>query len=544
MTFPEKREKLLVAESTSTSRLGQALLLVLLLAIAALQAACVLPARIAPGVRGVVLDAESGEPIEGAVVVVRFDGRYGDVLPDRELLGHREGETSTSGNFDIGSIVRPGLSSWPTYKTEARVVSAIKPGYRCPDPQATIPEREVTIELRRALDLADQRESCRPVTAKRGEVAAYMTAWRELFPSERNPGDLDNERQISRLLGARSALGFGENCHGPVNDLALAPDGSHLGLSTTGHSSAEIRLVEFSSKERLDPVLIASDKHSPPRRLAWTRAGDLVLWEPAGDSHQSVSPAAFGSDHFEVVFRSTRRRMPPAKPDLGAKPILKDNRPSHTPLDPADLNDEADTRWHGRSFAIERALNPETGLASESLAIALQDGTYYEIELPGEACGANGRFGRPQYRIVQGGGSAIDLRFVEGGCHAIEIDLASGDWHEIDGVGGRAQCDRTRNIPASHLNTALRSYSREVQAARVESGGDPAASYALLIAPDGSTRVETRSHIGEAVTASVPNFPIQTPLQRINVSLIGGVQPAPTASAPVPATTSLDLNPL
>jgi hypothetical protein len=317
-----------------------------------------------------------------------------------------------------------------------------------------------------------------------------------------------------------------------------------VGFSVTGHSSSEIRVIDFSSEAPLDPLLIARDESSPPRRLAWTRAGDLVLWEPAGDSHRSVSPSAFGSDSFEVVFKSMNRQMPPAKPDFGAKRIVKDSRPKHTPLEPADLNDEADTRWHGRSFGIQRALNPETGLSTETLVVALQDGTRSEIELPGEACGPNGRFGRPQNRITEDGGTAIDLRFVEGGCHAIAIDLASGDWRKIDGVGGGSQCNRTRNIPASHLNTALRSYSREVHAARVVSGGDPAASYALLIAANGSTRVETRSHIGEAVSLDVPSFPIDTPLRRINVSLIGGVQTAPTAPAPVPGTTTLDLNPL
>jgi len=340
-----------VAESTSTRRLGRAALLALGIALAALQTACVLPARIVSGVRGIVVDAESGEAIEGAVVVVRFDGHRDSVLPDRELLGHREDTSNATGNFDIGSIVRPGLTTWPVYKTEARVVSAIKAGYRCATPQATHPKQEITIELQRALDLDDQRESCRPVPAERGEAGAYMTSWRELFPSEKTAADIVNERQISRLLEARSALGFGDNCHGPVNDLAIASDGSHLGFSATGHSFSEIRVIDFSSEGGFDPMLIAGDKNLPPRRLVWTRAGDLVLWEPAGDSHRSVSPAAFGSDSFEVVFRSLNQQVP-AKPDFGAKRILKDSRPKHTPIDPADLNDEADTRWHGRSFAI------------------------------------------------------------------------------------------------------------------------------------------------------------------------------------------------
>jgi len=533
-----------VAESTSTRRNVRAPVFVLVFLVAALQVACVLPARFASGVKGVVVDAESGEAIEGAIVVARFEGRRGDVLPDRELLGHREAASDAAGNFDIGSIVRPGLSAWPVYKTEARVVSVIKSGYRCPDPQTAHASQPVTIELQRALDIDDQRESCRPVPAERGEAGSYMATWRELFPNEMNTADLENERQISRLLEARSVLGFGENCAGPVNDLAIASDGSHVGFSVAGRSASEIRVIDFSSAERSDPVLIASDKNSPPRRLIWTRAGDLVLFEPAGDSHLSVSPSAFGSDSFEVVFRAMDRRMPPARPDFGAKQIVKDSRPKHTPIDPADLNDEDDTRWHGRTFAIQRALDPETGLSSETLEVTLKDGTRYDIQLPGEACGTTGRFGRPQYRIIEDGGTAVDLRFVEGGCHAISIDLASGDWRRIDGAGGAPSCNRTRNIPASHLNTALRSYSREVQAARIASGADPAASYALLIDPDGSTRVETRSHIGEAVSVDVPNFPIHTPLRRINVSLIGGVQTAPTAPAPVPSTKTLDLNPL
>jgi hypothetical protein len=509
-----------------------------------LQAACVLPARIASGVKGVVVDAESGEAIEGAVVVVRFEGSHGKVLPDRELLGHREGTSNATGNFDIGSIIRPGLSTWPGYQTGARIVSVIKAGYLCPAPQAAQTKEQATIELRRALDLADQRDSCRPVPAERGEATRYMATWRELFPSEINVADIENERQISRLLEARSALGFGENCHGPVNDLALISDGSHVGFSVTAHSSSEVRIIKFGSEEGIDPVLIASDKASPRRRLVWTRSGDLVLWEPSGNSQRFVSPSVFGSDSFNIVFKATNRRAPPAKADFGAKRILKDSRPKHTPVDPADLNDESDTRWNGRSFAIQRALDPETGLSSEILAVTMQDGIRHEIKLPGEACGENGRFGRPQYRITEDGRTAIDLRFLEGGCHAISIDLASGDWRKIDGIRGGSQCNRTRNIPASHFKTALRSYSREVLAARVAAGGDPAASYALLIEPNGSTRVETRSHIGEAVSLDVPDFPISTPLRRINVSLIGGVQTAPTTPVPVPSTTSLDLNPL
>ena len=50
----------------------------------------VLPVRMAPAVEGQVVDQATGKPVADAVVVVRFDGRYDDVLPDRDLIGHQE----------------------------------------------------------------------------------------------------------------------------------------------------------------------------------------------------------------------------------------------------------------------------------------------------------------------------------------------------------------------------------------------------------------------------------------------------------------------
>ena len=62
--------------------------------LALLQISCVvLPVRVAPGVSGTVVDRASGKPVAGAPVVVRFDGHYDDILPDREVLGHREART-------------------------------------------------------------------------------------------------------------------------------------------------------------------------------------------------------------------------------------------------------------------------------------------------------------------------------------------------------------------------------------------------------------------------------------------------------------------
>ena len=43
-----------------------------------------------PPVAGRVIDAKSGAPVAGAIVVVRYDARYDDLLPDRDVLGYRE----------------------------------------------------------------------------------------------------------------------------------------------------------------------------------------------------------------------------------------------------------------------------------------------------------------------------------------------------------------------------------------------------------------------------------------------------------------------
>ena len=82
-----------------------------------------------------VTHQETGAPLSGAVVVIRFEARYDDVLPDRELLGHREGYADERGQFEVPRLVRAGLSAWPLMKTEARVVSVIRDGYRCGEPR-------------------------------------------------------------------------------------------------------------------------------------------------------------------------------------------------------------------------------------------------------------------------------------------------------------------------------------------------------------------------------------------------------------------------
>jgi hypothetical protein len=491
-----------------------------------IHAACVMPVRVAPAVEGVVVDQASGAPLSDALIVVRFDGRYDDVLPDRDLLGHLEARSDAQGHFRVGPLRRPGLSLWPLLRTEARVVSVLRQGYRCARPVAASRATPVEIRLAAALDPIDRRESCRPVAARSGEAKAYMAAWRALFPAPA-PEPSEGEREMDRVLAARAALGFGENCQGPVLDLALAPSGGRAALLVAGPAGAEVHVVELARSGRRASELAAREPQAPPRRLAWTSPTELVLWEPASETDRVASPSIFASQRFELIWTAAGAPPPPAAPAFGGLPSA-----SATPLDPGDLNDEGDALWLGRSFALIRSPDPETGLAIDRLRIVQRDGTHYQIELPGEACGPVGRFGRPHYRMAGGGELGLDLRFIEGGCHAVAIDLTTGTWSKLDAAAEPAVCRDRRRIPAVHLGVALRGYSRELEAALAAAGADSAAAYALTIAPDGSVRVEARDFTGQARRLRGPRFPVTTPLRHIDVSVVGTAS-RPPRGAPI-----------
>ena len=244
------------------SRGAQGLAIAALLAGALGLTACVvLPVRIGPTVEGQVVDQATGKPIAGAIVVVRFDGRYDDALPDRDLIGHEEALTDASGRFQMGRIVRPGFSAWPLFKTEARVVGVMHEGYRCAAPRAAPESGLLRIALIPALDMLDRRDSCRPVSAERGEVTAYMDAWRTLFADDAARAPDESERQVERLLAARTVLGFGENCTGPVTDLAVAPDGARAAIHDRRLGRAALERIELASGARR-----AIDAESEPRR--------------------------------------------------------------------------------------------------------------------------------------------------------------------------------------------------------------------------------------------------------------------------------------
>jgi hypothetical protein len=441
-------------------------------------------------------------------------------------MGHREVRTDAHGRFEVGPLVQAGLNAWPLLKTEARVVSVLHEGFRCPATHKLEQGAQNRIGITPALDRDDLRDSCRPIPAKDGEAVAYMTEWRKLFPERNAGGTSDSERQFERQIAAREVLGFGENCEGPVVDLALAPGGKRAALLTTGRDGMQVSTLELDPRGAPRVVASASEE---PQRLAWTSPDELVLWEPAPRSARSISPSLFATERFEVIWRSPGSAPPPAAPDREGRAHAP-----RVPLDPSDLNDEADILWLGRSFVLGRTLDPETGLPSDYLDVTREDGSSSRFALPGEACGDRGRFGRPHYRIASDGRHGLDLRYVNGGCHAVGIDLETGHWSTLDTSRAQASCRENLNIPAPRLALALRGYARDVTTVLEEAGADPSAAYVLRIRPDGAVRAESRDYTGRAVSVDAPRFPVTTPLRRIDVSVVGSAQPAAAGTNAIP----------
>ncbi len=491
------------------------------LACALLQSACLLPVRHAPAASGRVGDRETGRPVAGALVVIRFEAWYDDVLPDRELLGHREVRTDASGHFRAGPLNRPGFAFWPGLRTGARVVGVMAEGYRCPDPQS--PARSEALALDRAQHVSERRASCRPLAAAPGEAEAYASAWRELFPDRPRAQSRRERRELEQLLAARAAFGFGANCEGPVRDLSLSPTGRHAALVVESDGRARIQVADLEAPGVAVQTL-AEVAPTASQRIAWSSARELVLWEPATRAQRLLSGSLFAGGGFQVVWTAPETAAPPASlQPLGGAP--------RSPLEPSELNDEGDSRWLGRSFAMRREIEPRSGLALDRLVVTRPEGGQREIDLPGEPCGPAGRFGRPHYRISSDASRGIDLRFVGGGCRAVTIDLETGDATAI-GAGGRARCRTARGVPASQLQLGLRGYSREVTRALGQAGADTSTAYTLVIDAQGRTVAHSRDLLGRKYSASVPAFPVSTPLRRIDVGVAAGREPAIPAPAP------------
>ena len=509
---------------------------------ASLLSCMLLPIQSAPGATGIVVDAATGEPIEDAIVVLRFDGSYNDQLPDRQHIGHAETTTDPSGRFSVDRYSRAGITIWPYFHSEARVVSVLRNGYRCPTPiQISEDAGSLRIEMTEAFDREDQRSSCRPVAAKRGEAVAYSAAWRQLFPTGATRKERDRSRQLDRVLEARAELGFGRNCEGPVLDLSIAPDGNRAAIVAIGSEGPEVQILDLNAGADPRPRSVARETIDPPRRLAWSGPEELILWQPARAADRATFPSLFSKDQFQVVWASI--------PSLPAALAELDDRPPNAtavgarrrPILPGDLSDEADRRWHGRSFVVERALDPETAGVRERLRVTREDGRRYSIDLPGERCGSGGRFGRPQYRISADGRTGLDLRYVDNGCHAVRIDLETGDWDRIDASDSPGMCRGQRRIPPGALATALRGWTRDLESALDAAGADRGAAYSLRIEPNGKTQVRARAYDGSPVDLEFQTFPVATPLRRIDVT---NVAPATRGSRVTPSANPASMEPL
>jgi hypothetical protein len=374
----------------------------------------------------------------------------------------------------------------------------------------------VEITLAPALDRADQRESCRPVAARPGEAAAYMAGWRGLFDEEGPDGALEDQRRVEQILSARAALGFGENCEGPVLDLSLSPDGEHVAWAARDKAGTTVHVVELAPEGPLRPVRVGVAERMPPRRLAWTNPRQLVLWEPLPEPLRAAS-ARLAEGPVEVIWRAPAVRARKPRPAPPAAPGM--------PLEPEDIYDEGANRWDGRSFTLVRSLDAATGLAKDQLRVVGDGGERHAIDLPGEPCGPTGHFGRPQYRIAPDGSHAVDLRYANGGCRAVWIDLESGEWSALDPpTGARAECRSERRIPPSHLRVALRGYLRQLEESLEGAGLDPTRAYALRIEGSGATHVETRDAGGKVQRVPVEPFPVATPLRLVHVTNVASAE--------------------
>ncbi len=146
-------------------------------------------------------------------------------------------------------------------------------------------------------------------------------------------------------------------------------------------------------------------------------------------------------------------------------------------------------------------------------------------------------------RIAADTRTALDLRDTGEGCSAVAIDLDTGAWTRLDKARGRV-CAVERSVPVGHLRTAARGFTTEVDEALAKAGGDPKATYTLRIGPDGSTSATSIDFTGGLVHTAVPRFPIRTPLQKIELGVMGATRAGIGGATPTPTPASDQPEPL
>jgi hypothetical protein len=386
-------------------------------------------------------------------------------------------------------------------------------GYRCLAPQVATPERPLRIELLPAPEAGDGANCAAGSSAASPEAAGAAGSGRA--------GELVAEDPASDdTLAARSLLGFGANCRGPIVDLTLAPDGRYAAFAARVPTGLEVRVADLGAGTKDAPVGLVSGE-AIDSRLAWTEPGGLALRTDPSPGDRSAQEA-----DLRLVWSPPVAGQPPAAP---APPGLE--AAERAAPEAADRHDEAVLRWAGRVFRVQRAPDPASGLAREWLEVTLEEGVARSILLPGEACSLGGRFGRPEQRIASDGETALDLRWVEGGCHAIRIDLTTGDWSRLDSETSPGECRDSRRLPASALHRAVEGYARELERRLSEASLDPLAAFTLEIDSERNTRLVTRDLHGEPRVLDAPEFPIATPLRRLEVTAAGAASERPTAPA-------------
>ena len=227
------------------------------------------------------------------------------------------------------------------------------------------------------------------------------------------------------------------------------------------------------------------------------RARHRARAAPSSTPSRRRASSVSGRARTTAAPRRRRRAWAPRPPSATARPRGPERRER--------------SLWRGRTFALARTLDPNTGLSADELRVTREDGSRIALRLPGEACGPSGRFGRPHYRMSADGRSGLDLRFVDGGCHAVRIDLETGDWQKLDAASAPRNCATARRIPAANLSVALRGYMREVESALVEGGADPAAAFVLEIDEDGETTARARDFSGGQLSSARAALPAHDP---------------------------------